>query len=114
MANDIFITSNNQTGGITAHTVNNFAPPARKMDEATGKHFLSIMPKTATVNVYAAGGDSEANLFANQILQWLQTNGYSLAWGIGQRFNTVPQMGQEIAGNPEGTFFEIFIGHQQT
>lgn len=69
MLNDknIFITSNNQYGGITAHTVN-IVPTVRFLNEHLGLQLNQYIPTDAKVSVTVIMGDGEAFGFANQIL----------------------------------------------
>ena len=49
---NIFITSNNQLGGITAHTVN-FGPTARAMNSQLGDQLKGQVPTSAAVKIIA-------------------------------------------------------------
>ncbi len=108
---NIFITSHNQMGGVTAHTVN-FGPQARQMNSQLGDQLLQNIPTSAVVRVVAVLGDGEAFGFANQILQWLKSNGYSKAEGVDQAVYTQPVMGQNINKKSE-TEYELVIGTRQ-
>lgn len=108
---NIFITSNNQSGGITAHTVN-FGPTARMMNHQLGSQIQQHIPTSSKVNVVAVLGDGEAFGFANQILSWLKTNGYPNAVGVDQAVYAQPVMGQNINKIKEGEF-ELIIGSRQ-
>jgi hypothetical protein len=109
---NIFITSHNQMGGITAHTVN-FGPQARQMNDQLGAQLKQNLPTSATIRVVAVLGDGEAFGFANQVLQWLRTNGYSKADGVDQAVYSSPVMGQNI-NKKSDTEYEIIIGTRQT
>jgi hypothetical protein len=79
---NINITSNNQRGGITAHTVN-VGPQQRTIaindtqsDVARG--ILNTIPRTSNIELHALMGDQEALNFAWQIMAWLRANGYTI------------------------------------
>ena len=105
---NIFITSNNQMGGITAHTVN-FGPTARSMNHELGAQLKQQVPESASVRVVAVLGDGEAFGFANQVLTWMKGNGYSKIEGVDQAVYSQPVMGQNINKKSESEF-EIIIG----
>lgn len=65
-SNNIFITSHNQSGGITAHTVN-IARLPRWVDATLIKEINNKIPKGSIVNVNAVHGDQEALDFASKI-----------------------------------------------
>lgn len=109
--NNIFITSNNQMGGITAHTVN-FGPVARSMNPQLGAQLKQAVPASAKVKVVAVLGDSEAFGFANQILAWMKTSGYSDVEGVDQAVYSVPVIGQNLNKVSEHEY-EIIIGSRQ-
>ena len=105
---NIFITSHNQMGGVTAHTVN-FGPTARSMNEKLGNQLKQQIPMSASVRVVSALGDGEAFGFANQVLTWMKENGYSNVEGVDQAVYTQPVMGQNINKKSDDEF-EIIIG----
>ncbi len=108
---NIFVTSHNQMGGVTAHTVN-FGTQARQMNDQLGGQILTMIPKTASVRVVAVLGDGEAFGFANQILQWLKSNGYSNSEGVDQAVYSNPVMGQNL-NKKSDTEYELIIGTRQ-
>ena len=108
---NIFITSNNQTGGITAHTVN-FGPAARQMNQQLGQQLQQHVPRTAKVTVTAVLGDGEAFGFANQVLQWLRANGYDNTDGVNQAVYAQPMTGQ-IIEQPSENHYNLIIGSRQ-
>ncbi|MEK7344930.1 MAG: hypothetical protein AAB176_04490 [Pseudomonadota bacterium] len=109
--NNIFITSHNQMGGITAHTVN-FGPAARSMNSQLGDQLKQVVPFAAKVKVVAVLGDGEAFGFANQILAWMKTNGYSNVDGVDQAVYSSPVIGQNVNKLSEKEY-EIIIGARQ-
>jgi hypothetical protein len=105
---NISITSNNQSGGITAHTVNTGAT-RRQLDAASAQQLLKALPKNKPVKVVAVMGDQEAFAYATQILGHLKANDY-LAEGVDQAVYSQPVVGQFI--NPTASGFEVLIGGQ--
>lgn len=105
------VTSYNQSGGITAGSVN-FGPKARSMDNRYGGQLQEHIPASAKVRVVSVLGDGEAFGFANQVLTWLKDNGYGSAEGVDQAVYTQPMRGQSINKKDDGTF-EIIIGPRQ-
>jgi hypothetical protein len=103
---NISITSNNQSGGITAHTVN-IGSVRRQLDAASAQQLLQALPKNKPVKVVAVMGDQEAFAFATQILGYLKANGYQ-AEGVDQAVYSQPVVGQLI--NPTASGFEVVVG----
>jgi hypothetical protein len=108
---NIFVTSHNQMGGITAHTVN-LGPTARQMNDILGAQIKQGVPVTAKVTVISVLGDGEAFGFANQILTWMKSNGYSNVNGVDQAVYSGPVMGQNIDKKNDSEF-NIIIGTRQ-
>lgn len=106
------ITSHNQMGGITAHTVN-LAPKPRQMSEQLTMQMKQHIPRNATVRIVAVLGDAEAIGFANQVLNWLKSNSYSEVSGVDQAVYSEPMTGQVLNKKSE-TEYEIIIGTKQT
>ena len=105
---NIFITSHNQMGGITAHSVN-FGPTARSMNENLGNQLKQQIPASASVRVVSVLGDGEAFGFANQVLTWMKGNGYSNVEGVDQAVYTQSVVAQNINKKSDDEF-EIIIG----
>jgi len=103
---NISITTNNQTGGITAHTVN-IGSARRLLDAASAQQLLQALPKDKPVRVVSVMGDQEAFAFATQILDHLMTHGYQ-AEGVDQAVYSQPVVGQFI--NPTASGFEVVVG----
>lgn len=109
--NKFTITSHNQSGGITAHTVN-VAPPTRQMNEELGSELKSRIPKDASLTINSVFGDSEALGFAHQVLSWCRVNGYSKVEGVSQSMYSHPILGQVI-DQTSANSFKIIIGTRQ-
>ncbi len=104
------ITSINQMGGITAHTIN-LGPAARQMNDQLGQQLKQHIPVDKKITVVAVLGDGEAFGFANQILQWMKSNGYHDVTGVTQAVYTQPVIGQNINAKHDGV--EIIVGTKQ-
>jgi hypothetical protein len=108
---NVSVTSYNQSGGITAHTVN-IGPAARSMDEELGQQLRQHIAATAKVTISAIMGDGEAFNFANQILGWMRANGYANVEGVNQAVYGKPVVGQTINRINDGEF-AVIIGSRQ-
>jgi len=92
------VTSNNQSGGITAGVVN-VEPQTRHIDAVLVNQLQQILPdKTKTVTVTSVMGDGEAFSFATQIKDFLVQQGYDVN-GVNQSIFTAPVIGQQF--NPD-------------
>jgi hypothetical protein len=99
------VTSHNQSGGITAHTVN-IAPQARDLNSPefneTKEQILREIPKTQKVMVSAAFGDSEAFKLACQIHDFMKANGHDVQDGVMHAMLSKPIQGMIVdTVNPE-------------
>jgi hypothetical protein len=103
---NINITSNWQSGGITAHTVN-LGPQPRRLGDADVRD-LSKIPKSANVKVVCQLGDGEAHAFATETLSWLRVNGYQNVSGVDQVVTSSPMHPQAIA--VDGNNYVVEIG----
>lgn len=79
---DQSVTSYNQSGGITAHTVHMRTPP-RDLHTSPGadtfkKQLLTDIHKGEPVTLMAVAMDNEAHSFALQIAEFLTGNGYQI------------------------------------
>ncbi len=111
---NVNITSINQTGGITAHTVNtvHMGVPPRRMNASYAEDLKRAIPLSAKVSVEAVASDPEAFGFANEILDWLVANGYSNvdALGVTQVWGA-PYQGHKI--KMRSGEFVVFVGTNQ-
>ncbi|MCI5156990.1 MAG: hypothetical protein D3906_00865 [Candidatus Electrothrix sp. AUS1_2] len=108
---NVFVTSHNQMGGITANTVN-FGPTARSMNEQLGQQLKDNIPTEAKVTVTSVLGDGEAFGFANQVLEWLKLNDFNRAEGVNQAVYTQPVMGQHLNKKSDDEY-DLIIGARQ-
>jgi hypothetical protein len=111
VGNNTYVTSNNQSGGITAGTVN-IGPQPRKMDDQFGARLAPAIPKNVKVNVSAAFGDEEAFGFATEVTAWLRANGWEHVEGTGRAVYSKPILGIEVdTSNPN--LIEVRVGRHQ-
>jgi hypothetical protein len=106
---NISVTSHNQSGGITAHTVNVGTQP-RQLSAASAAQLEAQLPKGKPVSVAAVMGDQEAFSFATQITEYLRSKGYAVD-GVSQVVYSGPVVGQFI--KPTETGFEVVVGGRQ-
>lgn len=103
------ITSINQSGGITAHTVN-VGPQPRRLDAGTASNLENLLSKDKKIMITAVLGDGEAFQFASEILNHLKSRGYTVD-GVNQAVYSQPVMGQIVQSTAGG--FDIIIGTKQ-
>lgn len=106
---NIFITSHNQMGGVTAQTVN-FGPQQRQMNSDIETQLKENISTSAGIEVITVMGDGEAFQFANQITQWLKSNGYKNVNGVTQSVFQSPQNGQKLIKESDNDF-KLIIGN---
>ena len=89
-----FVTSYNQSGGITAHTVN-MEKPGRHINDGLKQQLDSLLPKEKRpIVINSAISDRESYNFGAEIAAYLRGNGWSVEqlqamWSpplVGQRF----------------------------
>ena len=95
------ITSTNQSGGVTAHTVNIGKLP-RGLDSDSQQTLLKV-PKSNPIEIACPLGDSEANNLAEQIQKFMRQNGYNVL-GINRvMFQSATPKGVVIEVGPTAT-----------
>lgn len=102
------VTSNNQNGGITANQVNIGSIP-RNLDMNTQRQlqlFLSV--KDEKIDINSVMGDAESFQFANQINDYLKSQGFTKVDGVSQSVFTKPVIGQFMKRDNSGV--KILIG----
>lgn len=99
-------TSTNQSGGITANTVNIGSPP-RAITGRLEQQLLNTIPPGKKVAIVAVMGDQEAVQFASKIREFLALKGCNVS-EVTQAVYAQPVIGQFI--NPKDGGFEIVIG----
>src|SRR6266568_1071263 len=75
---DQSVTSHNQSGGITAHTVNVARHIRRTMSDALKAGLLRDLQRDRPVQVMGMNGNTESMTFADEIHRFLQANGFQM------------------------------------
>ncbi len=102
------VTSNNQNGGITANQVNIGSIP-RNLDINTQGQLLSFLnSKDERIDINSIMGDAESFQFANQINDFLKSQGFTNVDGVNQSVFTKPVIGQFM--NRDSSGVHILIG----
>lgn len=97
--NNIFnVSSNSQSGGITAGIVN-LGPNSRHIDDGVKSQLKNTVDKSKKVVITAVLGDPEAFNFAHEVLKFLQDEQYN-AEGVNQAIYSKPVIGQFIEQKP--------------
>lgn len=107
------VTSHNQTGGITAHTVN-MGPPRRDISAPMcvplKEQIRREIPRDKPITVVAVMGDGEAAEFALQLHGYLKAQGYTMAEaGISQAMYSTPPTNLNV--QPSAGGLEFVVGH---
>ena len=103
----VTITSNNQMGGITAHTVS-IGARERVLSEEMKAQLIQQVKKGSRVVVTSVMGDQEALKLAEQCLNYLRSEGYAPE-GVDQALFAQSLQGQRIQVHEDGSV-EILIG----
>lgn len=103
------VTSHNQSGGITAHTVNIGALP-RILDPVSAQQLTNALPARVAVEVVSVWGDQEAFQFATQVKNYLVGAGYTVS-GVHQAMFNQPVLGQVIENQANQN--KVIIGARQ-
>lgn len=94
--NQVYVTSNNQQGGITAHTVN-IGNQQRVLQKIHIDYISSNIPdKETPIELTAQMGDPEAYNFCNEIREYLLKQGYTKVGPIDTMLPFTPTFGQII------------------
>lgn len=104
------VSSTNQSGGITAHTVN-VGKPHRVMSRILQQSILKDFPRDKPIVVWSISGDAETHSLGQQIFGFLKQNGFNL-YGDGPSPNLFlgsPPRG--IQFRPGSPFNEVIVGY---
>jgi hypothetical protein len=105
------VTSNNQMGGITAGEVHVGHSP-RSLDSGNVQYLRKTIPSGAKVTVASPLGDAEAFRLAQEIAQFLLSEGYSTSGRVSQIVCTSPVTGVSVGPDSDGTW-EIVVGSRE-
>lgn len=102
------VQSVNQSGGITAHTVNLGLQP-RVLLDADKQLMLAKIPRDKPIGVTAVLGDTEALALAGDIYAFLKTSGFNMEEdGVSQSIFTTPIKGVIVSLEPSKT--RVIVG----
>ena len=106
------VTSHNQSGGVTAHTVNIDTKTPRSLGAELKASLLRDLPNDRPVQVWGMNGNSESMNFATEIYDALKASGYtmvsdSVAWHM---FFNPPVFNIKISEGNGGTESWIVVG----
>lgn len=104
----IEITSINQSGGITAHTVNVVAPAGRRVTDSVRAQMRAIIPAGSRVEVEFVHGDPEALKFAQELIDFLNSDGRPVS-STSQSMFPRRMVGQNVTRRVDGSY-HILIG----
>ena len=96
------VSSQNQTGGITAGIVN-FAPPRRQLNEGVKKQLDELFTDpNEKIKISAQMSDGEANDYAEEIKEYLVGKGFQIK-EVAQFMQSPPILGQALTSDRDGT-----------
>ena len=106
------IASYDQSGGITAHTVN-FQKPDRHLTPDFIRQLNNTLPanRKAIITVSSVMGDQEALQFGAEIKDYLQKQGWTIHWNVATVYPQ-PVFGQIIERKDDDNL-EIIIGSKR-
>jgi hypothetical protein len=106
------VSSTNQSGGITAHTVN-VRKPRRIMSSLLQQSMLRDFPREKQIVVWSISGDEETHSLGQQIFNFLKQNGFQL-------FGNGPSPNVFLGAPPRGVLFrlgnpcnEVIVGYPE-
>ena len=104
------VSSINQQGGITAHTVN-VPKIQRKMGQALKKGILAQFPRDKKIVIWSVAGNEETHIFAEEIFRFMNSSGFNL-------FGNGPTGNVFLGLTPKGVCFrygdpcnEVIVGY---
>jgi|GEM_PF-2142787 len=108
-ASNINVTSNYQSGGITAHTVNVSPRFQRALGDNIRQKLLQNVSRQKLTVVWATHGDAESYKYATEIFDFLKLKGFNLfgSTPVNNIF-TEPVYGVTVTHQDEKT--EIYVG----
>jgi hypothetical protein len=102
------VSSTNQSGGITAHTIS-FQKPLRTMGDGMKKTILEQCPRDKMIVVWSIAGDEESHSFAKEIFDFMRSNGFKL-FGDGPTGNIFFKPLKGVMFTPGDTCNNVYVG----
>lgn len=84
-AGNVYVTSHNQSGGITAQNVHVNTPTQRVMGDILKAGLLNAVPKNKLVIVWGTMGNHESYVLASEIFGFLKENNFQLYGNCAQQ-----------------------------
>jgi len=103
------VSSINQSGGITAHTVN-IGKPRRVMGQRMKRGILEQCPRDKKIVVWSVAGDEETHYLAQEVFEFMRTNGFSM-FGEGPQGNVYLQPSRGVRLVLGDQLNELHVGH---
>jgi hypothetical protein len=75
---NVYVTSYNQSGGITANTVNVNRPLQRKLGDDIKSKLIQNVPKDKQTIIWATHGSEESFIFASEMFEFMKKEGFNL------------------------------------
>jgi hypothetical protein len=116
LGGNVYITSNNQSGGVTAQNVNINARAQRVMGDNLKIGLLGQIPKDKPIVVWSLMGNEEALRYATEIFNFMKISGYNLIGNAPfSQIWTAPLYGVEVKFDPDKTHISVgfFDGTEQ-
>jgi len=104
-------TGSSVQGGPVSTGNGSVVPLARHMDRELSDGLLGFIPRAAKVTIFSAVNNSEAYHFAEEIKQFLISQGYDVE-GVKQAFMTPPVSGTRVDPVESGKSYEIKVGER--
>ncbi|KRQ03498.1 hypothetical protein [Bradyrhizobium manausense] len=106
---NVYVTSHNQSGGITAQNVHVNTPVQRVMGDNLKSGLLKAVPRNKRVVVWSSMGSQEAHVLANEIFAFLRSSGFPVFGNSAhQQMFVTPLHGIRL--REEGENFNVEVG----
>lgn len=106
---NVYVTSHNQSGGITAQNVHVNARMQRVMSDNLKSDLLNAVPRNKRVVVWSSMGSQEAHMLATEIFAFLRSGGFQVFGNSAhQQMFVTPLHGIRL--REEGENFNVEVG----
>lgn len=108
-AGNVYVTSHNQSGGITAQNVHINPKSQRVMGDVMKQELLREIPRNKRVVVWSSNGSQESHVLATEIFLFLKVNGFQVFGdGAYQQVWPIPLHGVQL--REEGDNYNVEVG----